>query len=279
MIDALDRELEEIVEPEPDVLLPTRHRELPPMPPEIAAAITKVMGSIKKLHRADKNEFAKYRYTSADDFFEAVGPLMADAGLIIIPQQAAYSVRTVAVERGQRTILIIDWDFYLGHSSGAVWMLPLRRTVTVAEQGSAQQWGSAQTYAIKQFLRALLLIPTGDADADADEPMAPAPPKRRVPPPGYDPTPPEYRAAKNANAAEGTEKPSQVTGTGADIVSTFLTALAHQTDVDSVNTLSRQFRATEGYNKLSKEQKDRCAAAYNQILDKVQRHRAEPANG
>jgi hypothetical protein len=43
---------------------------------------------------------------------------------------------------------------------------PVSRTVEVLRNG-AQAYGSAQSYALKQFLRSLFLIPTGDAD-DAD---------------------------------------------------------------------------------------------------------------
>ena len=168
----------------------------PPMPPEIAKALSGVMGGVKRLHRSETNRFASYNYASADNFFEAISPLMVAEGLLIIPQQVAWETRVMDVVsegrgssegRPQRKVnLILHWDFYLAHSSGAMWMWPLRRTI-ITDSGGPQKWGGAQTYVVKQFLRALLLIPTGEdppdkdadktTDADAEQPF------RQVPPP------------------------------------------------------------------------------------------------
>lgn len=70
----------------------------------------------------------------------------------------------------------------------------MTRTVEVLRNG-AQAYGSAQSYALKQYWRGLLLIPTGDKD-DADYAPTEAgtisrPQQRQQP--RHDPAPAGYR--------------------------------------------------------------------------------------
>jgi hypothetical protein len=54
-----------------------------PMPPNVAAAISKVMAGVPKLQRGETNTHGQYKFASIDDFLEAVRPLCAESGLII----------------------------------------------------------------------------------------------------------------------------------------------------------------------------------------------------
>ena len=135
-------------------------------PKEIMAAIIEVMGKIKKIGKADKNTFAKYSFAGIDKFLETVNPLCADAGLIILMDETKREIIRTEKNGKQSNWLFIDFDFILAHSSGTSIEKPFHRSVMVPAEG-AQAFGSAQSYMLKQFMRALFLIPTGDKD-DAD---------------------------------------------------------------------------------------------------------------
>lgn len=145
-------------------------RERREVPPEIATAVNAVMKEIKTLAKDDKNAFGKYDFASTDKFLAAVNPLCATAGLIIIQdeEECSVDIREMEDERGaikKKAYLIILFSFTLAHTSGVTgW--PVYRTIMVPANG-AQAFGSAQSYALKQFMRSLFQISTGDRD-DAD---------------------------------------------------------------------------------------------------------------
>ena len=128
------------------------------LPPAVAVA----MARVKSLPRTERNGHAGYRFANIDAFLATVGPLCAEAGLIVVRDEEAAEL----VDLGGRAWLRLAYVFHLAHRSGALWERPPRRTIPHRMDG-AQAFGSAQSYALKQFLRALFQIPTGDRD-DAD---------------------------------------------------------------------------------------------------------------
>lgn len=135
-------------------------------PPKIAGAVVQVMkalGTLGKEHeRTDPG--AKYAYASIDDFLGHVRGHCADAGLFIIPNEARDAeTQEVTKKDGKSTVM---WNarfaFTLVHEAGESYG-PIYKGVAVLATG-AQSAGSAQSYALKQFLRGLFLIPTGDGD-------------------------------------------------------------------------------------------------------------------
>lgn len=140
------------------------------IPAEVAAAIVKVMGRIKTLGKDDTNKFQKYEFASIDTFLAAVGPLCAEAELLILQDEDSVNidVKKTTDDYGktkESSWLTARYAFTLVHASGAMYG-PLHRTVMVPASG-AQAFGSAQSYALKQFMRAQFQIPTGDKE-DAD---------------------------------------------------------------------------------------------------------------
>lgn len=129
------------------------------MPKSIAARVVKVAQNVKRLHRDQRNEYANYNYTSVDSFYEALGPIMAEAGIFVVIDEA----RT-AVDKG---FLSCDYEIFLISEEGDSYG-PMRRQVTVKASGP-QAYASSQSYAEKYFLRQLFKIPTGEKDADAHE--------------------------------------------------------------------------------------------------------------
>jgi hypothetical protein len=132
------------------------------MPADIAKAIGEVMAQVKSLPKGERNEHGGYNFASIDDFLAAIGPLCSAAGLIVYQDEDSIDL----IDRGNKAWLKATYSFRLGLTSGAISDRPIRRTVFQAITGP-QTTGSCQSYCLKQFLRSLFLIPTGDRD-DAD---------------------------------------------------------------------------------------------------------------
>jgi hypothetical protein len=137
------------------------------MPIEIIKAIVAVTGKVKKLGKEGNNTFQRYKFTSVDQFYEALGPLMASEGLcdMAFEKSVTVEVRETANDQGvvkKGAWLIAEYDFVLYHESG-VCSPAISRTIQVQASG-AQSYASAQSYAEKYFLRNLFKVPTGDVD-------------------------------------------------------------------------------------------------------------------
>ncbi len=135
------------------------------MPEVVAGAINAVMGEVKRLLRSERNREAGYRFASIDDFLAAVNPLCAEAGLIILQDELDARLVNDGGNSLDRSWLWTTFSFTLAHKSGSIYG-PLTRSVMVPARG-AQAFGSAQSYTLKQFMRSLFQIPTGDKE-DAD---------------------------------------------------------------------------------------------------------------
>lgn len=142
-----------------------------PMPPEIASRVLLVMRSVGPITKESKNAQGNYQYASVDAFLEMINPACAEAGLIITPIELSCDLTEFesSNDRGTKTRrqYTFKYNFMLIAEDGTSWCNERDvRSVTVEATG-AQASGAAQSYALKQFMRALFQIPTGDEDADA----------------------------------------------------------------------------------------------------------------
>jgi hypothetical protein len=128
------------------------------MPKSVAARVVAAARNIKKLHHDKRNDYQSYNYTSVDNFYEAVGPIIAEAGLFIVVDEVA-----ATVDKG---MLTSNYEIYLVSEEGDSYG-PIRRQATVKAAGP-QSYASAQSFAEKYFLRQIFKIPTGEADADSE---------------------------------------------------------------------------------------------------------------
>ena len=129
----------------------------PWMPKSVAAAVVHVTRNISKLHRNERNKYAEYNYVSIDAFYEALGPLMADAGIFTIVDEASSTI--------DKGILLSCYEIYLVSENGEMHG-PIRTNVAVKAAGP-QAYASAKSYAEKYFLRQIFKVPTGEkVDAD-----------------------------------------------------------------------------------------------------------------
>jgi len=123
----------------------------------------KALGTLGKDHTRN-DAGARYEYASIDDFILHVRGHCADAGLFIIPDEVRDAeTHEVTKKDGKTTVMwSARFGFILVHEDGQAYG-PIHKSVSVPSTG-AQSAGSSQSYALKQFMRGLFLIPTGDAD-------------------------------------------------------------------------------------------------------------------
>jgi hypothetical protein len=69
------------------------------MPAPIAEAVAKIMGEIKSLPKSEHNGHGQYDFASIDAFLCAVGPLCAEAGIIVIQDEESLEM----MQRGDRS--------------------------------------------------------------------------------------------------------------------------------------------------------------------------------
>ena len=143
------------------------------MPAEIAKAIMQVKKQIKQLGADERNEHARYNYVSVDKFYAIIGPLMADAGLALLINEAESEVRILETTDNQgkerkTPWLFASYELTFLHETGAMSALPMSRSLAMPINGP-QTYGAAQSYIEKQFLRQVFKVPTGEKDADEME--------------------------------------------------------------------------------------------------------------
>jgi hypothetical protein len=143
---------------------------LAPIPPNVAAAISKVMAGVPKLQRGETNKHADYKFASIDDFLEAVRPLCAESGLIILQDEASSEMLDGVDKYGKpKRWLSVTYSFTLAHSSGETWAHRPTRSIIVDASMGSQAYGAAQSYTLKLFERSLFQIATGEKGQDVDE--------------------------------------------------------------------------------------------------------------
>ncbi|MFC0281048.1 ERF family protein [Falsigemmobacter intermedius] len=154
----------------------------------ILTAISKAMGEMKRLAKDNKNTEQKYEFASVDDFLAMTGPVCAANGIITLMDEVSVDNFEKAGKYGPTHWARYVFAITTYHASGEA--LPtVRRSVEVIRSG-AQAAGSAQSYALKQYQRALYQIPTGDKDdPDHGSPVEQAPPRQEQRQPPRDPGP------------------------------------------------------------------------------------------
>ena len=133
--------------------------------PAIAAAIVAVKKRVKQLGSDERNQHGGYAYVSVDKFYDAIGKLMAEAGLALLIDETGSEVKEGA--KGNPW-LFCHYECRFIHEGGAV-SPPMRRSCALPISGP-QAFGAAQSYIEKQLLRQVFKVPTGDKDADDTAP-------------------------------------------------------------------------------------------------------------
>ena len=129
-----------------------------PMPQSIATAINEIMLKLQEPLKHDaENKFQKYTYTSIDGFLKQVHPVCAEAGLIIVPHEQSSEISPSGKN------LTVVYQYILIHKEGDTWDFPTTKHIVVPF-GNGTAMGTAQSYALKQFMRSLFQLSTGEQD-------------------------------------------------------------------------------------------------------------------
>lgn len=133
------------------------------VPTNVHEGIIAVMSSLGTLSKDNENKFDKYDYASIDDFIHFVRDHCWRAGIFIEQDEAEAKLVDVSKKDGKPMAMWwAQFAFTVRHVGGTS-LGPIKRSVMVQANG-AQAAGSAQSYALKQFMRSQFLIPTGDGD-------------------------------------------------------------------------------------------------------------------
>ncbi|WGV15391.1 ERF family protein [Fuscovulum ytuae] len=129
---------------------------------QILGAVVLAKSKIRRLAKGDRNLEEAYAFTSIDRFLEHINPICVEAGLVILMDEVAVADGASGARQGAESWLRITYDITLAHISGET-LGPFRRHVDIPRSGP-QAFGAAQSYVLKQFLRAQFQIATGEAD-------------------------------------------------------------------------------------------------------------------
>ena len=126
---------------------------------KVNAAITNTMAAIQTVGKDDKNDHGNYNFASIDGFLGGCRDACAANGLHPEISVISYEPFTGSNSKQWATY---TYEVVMCHESGEE-TKPVQTVVSLPITG-AQTSGSAQSYALKQYLRGLFLIKTGEKD-------------------------------------------------------------------------------------------------------------------
>lgn len=133
---------------------------------EFGAAICAVMAEVRRLEKKGRNEFAKYDYTSSDDFKDAIRPLFAKHGVDIEIEEEGVDFKEIKDEK-EKQKFVVAYRFSVTLMFGREQSKPTHITVVLPFVGP-QTTGIARSYALKEWLKGRFLLTSGDTSDEAD---------------------------------------------------------------------------------------------------------------
>ena len=134
----------------------------------IHQAIVAAMAEVHILGKDGKNTHQNYKFASIDAFLAMVNPIARKHGVFINITEIE-DVELVAVKERNGESLFGRFVYGISASGAAGDSLEQSKQTVFLRFVGPQTTGQALAYAMKMYLRMLLLIPTGDADADLQE--------------------------------------------------------------------------------------------------------------
>jgi hypothetical protein len=134
---------------------------------QLATAIAAVMGEIGVVAKEGTNDFHNYKYVKMEDLLQRATPLLAKHGVVVFQSE----LERTMLDDGK--VMAVKYGFTVVHKSGEMWPERLFQTGSSAcrhKNGGFddKSLNKCHTAARKYFLLALLQIPTGDEQDDAD---------------------------------------------------------------------------------------------------------------
>ena len=126
-------------------------------------AMADLMLDIEGIVPGAKHDFAKYRYTTADQLFDQIRPLLAKHGFTLFCDECKVEITDISAKSGGRLVLstFAMWFEYGGERVGEIERMTVGNAVT-----SPQSLCASRTYAVKYYLRNKLLININEKDED-----------------------------------------------------------------------------------------------------------------
>ena len=147
---------------------------------KVNAAISKTMSAIETINKDETNQHGNYNFASIDGFLGGCRDACAANGLHPEISCIRYDPFTGNNSKQWATY---TYEVVMCHESGEE-TKPVQTVVSLPITG-AQTSGSAQSYALKQYLRGLFLIKTGEKDdPDFNAPVELEVPKQAEAAPG-----------------------------------------------------------------------------------------------
>lgn len=129
----------------------------------VIKAISGVMSEVSRLGKGERNDHGRYNFASVDDFLNMTGPLCAKHGLVVMQnEEGDFSTVETTTKNGKQVMLVMRFAFTLATEDDEKG--PYVRSIMVPASMGSQAFGAAQSYALKQFLRATFQIATGDKE-------------------------------------------------------------------------------------------------------------------
>lgn len=148
----------------------------------IVQAMCCVMAGVEAIRKSGWNEHGKYKFASTDDVYAAVIRLMAENGLVCIPLEDMCEVKRFEVPLKENRNLVRDKDgnivmtqsqwvharySFLWATSEATWRHPDNNRTLYIQVNGPQTFQAIESFLVKQHLRGVFKLPTGDMDLDA----------------------------------------------------------------------------------------------------------------
>lgn len=133
---------------------------------EAIAAITAKLPAIGKDQKADPRQ-GGYAYRGIEDITKVLQPLLAEHGVVFLPQVMGYEVREILVNDKPWTDTILTVAYQLRHSSGDVAEV---RVVGIGRDNSDKGANKAMTQAFKYAILQVFCISDPKDDADKGSP-------------------------------------------------------------------------------------------------------------
>jgi hypothetical protein len=133
----------------------------------LVTKLTTVMQEVKYIQKRGKNNFHGYNYATEADVNEKIREVLAEKGIMMIPNMKNHSVREITTKKGNTEYIVtVDMEFtFVDGESGEQLVFNMTGSgQDPGDKGIFKAISGCQKYALMKFF----MIPTGD-DPERDD--------------------------------------------------------------------------------------------------------------
>jgi hypothetical protein len=137
-----------------------------PLKPTVIEALSKVMEDVRAVGKDDRNPEFGYQFRGIDAVVNAVGPVLRQHGVIVMPLGGEVTYRDVQTSKGKPSReCTVKWRYrFYGPEGDFIDAEVPGESMDSGDKGTAK----AMSVAYRVLLLQSLCIPTGDRDPDGD---------------------------------------------------------------------------------------------------------------